>query len=687
MSWTTEKGLYAMRRQRILLVSLTLGVITALTFGLAGIVTHSTSHARAASLNLTQYVNPFIGTTNSGDTFPGADYPTGMVQWSPDTTSNPPGGYYYGDNTIKNFSLTNFSGRGCSDEQDIPFMPYVGAVNTSPATSPSTYYSTFAHSSESASPGYYKVHLDGPNVTTELTATARTGQGQFTYQPSSQSTMLINPGGSINGNTSNTGFTIVGNNEVTGYDTSTVGCGGNHYTLYFAAYFDHTFTSEGTWNGSTVNHGSTSSTGAQSGAYVTFGTNNVQVLHVRVGISYVSLANAQANLTAESPSFNFSGTQSAASTAWNTLLNTIQVAGGTTNETTAFYTALYHSLIHPNIFDDSNGQYLGFDNKVHTVASGHHQYENISSWDLYRSLIRLRAIITPSETADIAQSLVNDAQQGDGHLPRWEQKNADSFGMNGDGADVEIADAYAYGDTGFDTAGALTAMVNGQAITRGSSSLNDYVNKGYVTQQDAGNSAVATQEYTNDDFALAEFAKALGNTTDYTTYLQRSNNWVNLFDSGAGGYIFPKNSDGSYASTSITSGTGFQETDSSQSTWMESFDLASLFSKIGGNAAVVSRLDTFFTKLNDGTNSQYAYMGNEPNEEAPWAMTGPARHRTPPASPAASRRSFSPTPPAAFPATTMVARHLPGWSLRIWASTLTFRVWPVSSLAARFSQR
>ena len=197
--------------------------------------------ARASNLNLTQDVNPFIGTSpggssfgfggDSGDTFPGATYPMGMLQWSPDTTSNLPGGYYYPDTTIKGFSLTHFSGRGCTVYQDIPFMPFVGTVNGSPATNGSTYNSSFSHSSESAHPGYYSVHLDGPNVTVALSVTRRTGLGQFTFPSSSASTMIINAGGSINGNT-NSGATITASsNEVTGFDTSTVGCGSNHYTL------------------------------------------------------------------------------------------------------------------------------------------------------------------------------------------------------------------------------------------------------------------------------------------------------------------------------------------------------------------------------------------------------------------------------------------------------------------------
>ena len=599
-----------MKHHAILRASLLFSLATALALGLLGfspfIGGSRVASARALSqMNLTQYVNPFIGTNpcpgcnygfsfDTGDVFPGALYPMGMVQLSPDTPSNSPGGYYYPDTTIKDFSLTHFSGRGCTDSQDIPFMPFVGSSSSS---------SSFSHSSEVAHPGYYKVQLSGPNVTVELTATLHTGMAQLTYPSSTQSGLHLNAGGSINGSSNASVAINTGSQEVTGQTTSSIGCGSSHYTLYFAAYFDQPFSS--------------SSGNGTSAATVFFNTTSNHVVHARFGISYVSLANAEANLAAENNgSASFSTIQSQADAAWNTRLNAIQVAGGTATQQTVFYTALYHTFIHPNIFSDVNGQYMGFDSQVHTAASGHAQYENISSWDLWRTQIPLRAIVAPSEAADIAQSLVNDAQQGDGHLPRWEQKNADSKGMNGDGADIEVADIYAFGDTGFDTSGALSAMVNGQSKIR--AGYTDYVSKGYVTQADAGNSAVSTQEYTNDDFALSQFAQALGNTSDYQTYLQRSNNWTNLFNSSAGGYIFPRNSDGSYASTSPTSGTGFQENDSAQSTWMEPFNLASLISKMGGNSTVVSRLNNFFTQLNAGTNSQYAYMGNEPSLETPW---------------------------------------------------------------------
>ena len=576
---------------------------------------------------LTDYVNPLIGTApggskfgftgDSGDVFPGATYPAGMMQWSPDTTSNIPGGYNYLDSTIKGFSLTHFSGRGCTAYQDIPFMPYLGLPTVSPAANKSLYQSSFAHSSEYAHPGYYQVHLNTPNTEVELSVTARTGIARFTYPASRAATMLINAGGSINGN-SNAAVTIVpGNREVTGFDTSTVGCGNNHYKLYFAAQFDRPFTTYGTWNKSAVNPGSTTGESAHAGAYVSFNTTSNTVVQVKVGISFVSIANAQSNLAAEQSGFNFTSVRLSADAAWNSRLGSIVVQGGSEAEKTVFYTALYHASIHPNIFSDDNRQYIGFDGKVHTLAKSQHaQYENIAGWDQYRSLFPLLATLFPTEASDIAQSLVNDARQGDGHLPRWEQANADSRGMNGDDGSVIVAEAYAFGARNFDTAAALKAMLHGQANIR--NYFSDYLKYGYVTANSTGFSAAITQEYSIDDFASAQFAKSLGDMHDYQLLSQRANNWQNLFNMETG-YMQPRNSDGSWAGNSDpASDTGFQEGSAAQYSWMEQFNLRTLFAKMGGNGAVVNRLDTFFTRLNDGPNSAFAFMGNEPSFEVPW---------------------------------------------------------------------
>jgi len=584
--------------------------------------------------DLTQYVNPFVGTSpggtqfggagDSGNTFPGAAYPFGMVQWSPDTTTRLAGGYTYADTQIKDFSLTHFSGRGCTVYQDIPITPFVGVPTMSPANNPLRYATSFTHADELAQPGYYRVALRQLGVTAELTSTLHTGVGRFTFPPSNAATLLLNVGGSINGVSAAAVTVNPALGEVTGYATSMVGCGPNPYTIYFAARFDRPFSGYGAWDGASVTPGATARTGAGVGAYVSFDTTSQPVVNAQVAVSFVSVANAQDNLARETPpqpdaSQRFDTARQAARAAWNVRLNGIRIAQGTLAQLMTFYTALYHVFFHPNVFSDANGQYLGFDGKVHSVAPGHAQYENITTWDGYRSQVRLLALLAPAETSDIAQSLVNDARQGDGHLPRWEQANADSHGMNGDGAAPYIASAYAFGATQFDTAGALSAMLHGQALVR--EGLSDYRSLGYVAATTMFNSAAITLEYSNDDFAIAQFAQALGGAANQAItqkYLRRATNWRTLFNAQSG-YIQPRNADGSWAAGfSPTSDAGFQEGDAAQYTWMVPFDLPTLAARLGGDAVMISRLDTFFTQLNAGPSSPYAFMGNEPTFEAPW---------------------------------------------------------------------
>jgi putative alpha-1,2-mannosidase len=205
------------------------------------------------------------------------------------------------------------------------------------------------------------------------------------------------------------------------------------------------------------------------------------VVQAKVGISYVSTANAVANRTAENSGWDFAGVQSAAQSTWNSVLGRVQIAGGTSNQQTVFYTALYHSLLHPNVISDSNGQYYGFDGKTDTVDSGHSAaYANYSGWDVYRSQAQLEALVDPQAASDTAQSMVDDYSQT-GQFPKWSENNGESYVMVGDPADEIIADYYAFGATDFDSATALTDMIaEGTTANNNRPGLNYLQQLGYL---------------------------------------------------------------------------------------------------------------------------------------------------------------------------------------------------------------
>jgi predicted alpha-1,2-mannosidase len=608
----------------------------------------------AAAADLAANVNTFSGTQPGGpdfgtgggaeNTFPGADVPFGMVQWSPDTAIDQPGGYYYPDNRIRGFSLTHFSGAGCDAAEDLPFMPYVGAVTTSPASDPTRYWSTFSHTHEAAAPGYYGVTLDN-GTTTELTATQRSGMARITYPITNQATLLVNVSGSINGVTD--AQVDIGKNTISGWATSGHFCGGaNVYRVYFSATFDRNFTSIGTWHNDAVSPGiasvrsgtvptrashttkrasvtaapTVSVSGPGSGGFVTFDNSASHTVSVRVGLSYVSVASAAANAKVEQGKKTFDTVAKAARTSWNARLGEIQITGGTPAQRTVFYTAMYHALLQPNVFSDSDGRYIGFDGMTHQAATGHAQYANFSGWDIYRSEAQLLALLAPHEAADIAQSMFNQAHQAGDVWDRWSQNNGFEGVMVGDPYHSIVATMYAFGATDFDTSGALASMVHGATTVQPPNvmymerpGLADYQSLGYLPGDPS-----TTLEYTSADFGIAQLADRLGDTAARQKFMARAQYWENLFNP-ANGYLQPRNRDGSFMTPfDPASPNPYVEGNGAQYTWMVPYDPRGLFNAMGGDAAVRARLDTFFSQLNAGNTKPYAFLSNEPSSEAPY---------------------------------------------------------------------
>jgi predicted alpha-1,2-mannosidase len=599
--------------------------------------------AQSPTGDLASYVDPFIGTApapgtgygpefDGGDVFPGAASPTGMLFWSPDTVEHRlPGGYDFQDRTIKGFSLTHFSGRGCTVYQDVPLMPISGTLTASPAAQPAQTPSTFSHNNEQAQPGYYAVTLDS-GIEVELTVTQRTGQGAVTFPPAtSTGTLTIDAGGSVNDVFDSQVAIDPDHQLVSGSVESQVGCGTDHYTLHFAIAFDRPFAGYGTWEEDRLKPGATSARATHSGAFISFDTSDVAQVRLKPAISYVSVANALANLESESPGWDLQHTRESTRQAWNDVLGKIQVSGGSNADLRVFYTALYHAFFHPNLFSDANGDYVGFDDRVHQVGPGHAHYHNIPGWDQYRSLIQLRAMLAPEQTSDIIQSLVDDALQGGGGMPRWEQANRNSAGMVGDSPGVYVANAYAFGAREFDTRAALHALDAGASVpgTRSGGQLvrewlDPWLSLGYVPDQPS-----ISLEYATDDFGIAQLAGFLGDGARRDAYLRRAAGWVQTFNP-ATGYVESRDAAGGFSSAEHAQlCCGFVEGNATQYTFMVPFDYAGLISRLGGNAAAVARLDDFFAELNAGQNRPHAWIGNEPSLSAPWAYDfAGAPHKT-----------------------------------------------------------
>jgi predicted alpha-1,2-mannosidase len=415
----------------------------------------------------TSLVDTFVGTSGTAaggpiDTFPGADLPFGMVQWSPDTPpQNAGGGYEYSDKQITGLSLTHLSGPGCNVFGDFGILPIAGALPSSPATASQP----FAHASEQIAPGWYVVSVGEPAVRAELTVTMRTGIGRFTFPATSQANLLVNVASNQAG-VLGSNVRIDGSNEISGSATSGFFCGmPDQYTVYFVAQFDRPFRAHGTWQAARLFPDASSAQGPAAGAWLTFDAMQNREVQMKVGLSFVSTAGARANLAAESSGWNLIGVRDRATEKWSAMLHRITIDGGTTLQQRMFYSAFYHTLLHPNVISDVTGEYRGFDGRVHRVAAGHAEYANYSDWDIYRTEVPLLALIAPSETSDMVQSLV-DAYRQEGWLPRWPLVDGTTSVMGGDSVDAVIGGAYAFGARAFDTRGALAAMIKGATSTQ-----------------------------------------------------------------------------------------------------------------------------------------------------------------------------------------------------------------------------
>jgi len=626
----------------------------------------------AQAADLAGEVNPFIGTTNGGNTFPGATLPFGMVAFSPEETPLPgrnypiaaPGGYEWRVNGIKGFSLTHLSGTGCTGASgDVPIMPLTKPVELSPAADDSfaMYASLFDHHAEEASPGWYRVALT-TGVTAELSATLRTGSARFTWPKDKPANLLFRTSDSEIGSSDASVSVDPAKREVTGSVTSGNFCGylspdrrESYYTLYFVAELDQPFMAGGAWQDLTLTPGAREARGGTtygdrghppgrkgSGAWIVFDPATAPVVNMRVGISYVSLANARANLAAENPKGTpLEQVRDAARKTWNAKLGQIAVKGGTKDERTVFYTALYHVLLGENTYSDGNGDYLGFDKKVHKVEGRQHvQYANFSGWDVYRSQLQFVTWLDPKIGSDIAQSLLNQANQNGGVWDRWTHLTGATSVMNGDPSPPAIAAIYAFGGRDFDVKAAYASLVKAATIPtaldlshRGCPvqcvgerpGLDQWLKLHYMPTNAPGwGSAADTLELAAADFGVAQLAEAMGDTANARLFRQRAGWWRNLFNP-ATGYIQPRNADGSWKTVdfNVENDDDYVEGSGAQYLWMVPFDPKGLFDTLGGVDKASARMDSFFYAPGGAlavTKSGYSHteLDNEPSIASPW---------------------------------------------------------------------
>lgn len=476
------------------------------------------------SNRLTDYVNPFIGTATLWDStelgykptrrawgaevYPGASLPNSMVQVTPVTMWRSGSGYQYEDTVIYAFVHTS------KGHWNLCYVPFIGV---SGEVEPKTYYSSYSHEHESASPGYYQVYLEKYDINAEVTSTLRCAYHKYTYKDGKNKKLLADLARS-NEHVKDWKLEKRDNNVFIGYQKA-------GSTFYFYAVTNHKIR-----NIESLKDDETEV------SVVNFLDNDdiAEPLELKVGFSYVSVENAKENLESEMLAKSFSQVRTEAEESWEKLLSKIRVIGGTEEEKETFYSTFYRSFLWPILLSDANGEFV--DANGNTVNKGFRYYSNPSFWDDYRNKLILLGMISPDVATDVIKSITDRGKIG-GFMPTF---------FHGDHASTFVTGSYLRGIRDFDVQAAYELLLNNAFVEGGGKGpmggrrfIKEYMEQGWISEDDITNpkletvakaAVTKTQEYAYDDYATALLAKELGDSENYEKLMKRTDSYKHLFD-------------------------------------------------------------------------------------------------------------------------------------------------------------
>lgn len=627
--------------------------IAALLSGIFVIVAEGRA-AQPAPGPLGRRVNPFIGSGGNpyvcGNVSPAASLPFAMVRLGPDTVSRSgrratnSSGYYYHDDRILGFSHTRLSGTGATDGGNFLVLP---CTETQPPSGTRPDEVRFDHKDEVAFPGYYALTLPESGIKAELTATRRVGVHRYTFANNTKPRILLDVTSVLGRGKSKDGKVrvLADRNEIEG-SVHTFGSFSGRYggiKVYFAARFSQPFAAIGTWQGDSFVRDRLTAAGNRVGVDLLFDANAQRpTVELKLAISYVSVQNARSNLEAEVGAAGFDQVLQRAIEAWEGKLGRIRVTGGSDKEQTIFYSALYHSFLMPSVFSDVNGDYLGFDGKVHR-ATGFQFYTDMSLWDTFRTTHPLYTLIAPAEHRDMLVSLTEMAKQG-GYLPRWPSGNGYTNSMFGTPADIVVAEAYLKGIRGFEVEVAYEAMrKTALGPTRnsrfsGRAGIEDYLQFHYCPCDRMRQSVARTLEYSYSDYAIARLAEALGRREDAALFDAHAQYYRNLWNPRTQ-YFQPRDARGeffadfrptllTYLDLAEKYTTAYVEGSALQWRWAVPFDAQGLVSLFKSPAYFVEELEQFFAKSTPAVGALpngYYWHGNQPDLYAAFLFNAAGR--------------------------------------------------------------
>jgi len=650
-------------------ILLALGILLIVTLGI-GISYQLTVHIKPNQMKIPvkpgvmgHWVNSFIGTGGfptytSADDIPGVTVPFGMVRLSPDTEfflgsifgdekTVSTAGYYYADHKIMGFSHTRMIGTGAYEGGHFRVVPTIAEIGQKNYRSGQ--YIEFSHSNETAFPGYYAVYIPKMGIFAELTATEHVGVHRYTFSKVVKPHILIDVSSALgNGKTTEGQVQVFPEKQEVAGAIRTFGSFASRYggvKIYFAARFSQPFSDFAVWSNTNYFKKQTTIQGDNIGVDLSFNkVDSMQVVELKLGISYVSIKNARENLESETGTYHFDQMVDKAKQAWEEKLSLIKIEGGSDDQKKIFYTALYHSLQMPTLFNDVNGDYMGFDKKVHQTTDFRY-FTDLSLWDTFRTIHPLYTLIVPKDQRDMMVSLVKMCEQG-GVLPRWPSGYGYTGSMLGASADIVLTESYLKGIHDFDVEKAYQAM-------RKAALAIDIPKEGFKPREGMANcllyqycpadlmdrSVSKTLEYAYADDAVSKLAKALGHEEDAKLFAGHSKFYRNVWNPESQ-YFQARNASGkfvkkfkplklTYLDFDREYTNAYVEGSALQWRWAVFFDPEGLISLFKDKAYFVKELNDFFA-LSDsarGTWSpgSYYWHGNEPDLHAAYLFNSAGR--------------------------------------------------------------
>lgn len=574
----------------------------------------ATAFSSQAQKQLTKYVNPFLGTATLWDSidigykpthrtwgaevFPGSSLPNAMVQLTPVTLFRSGSGYQYEDTVIYAFIHTS---KGHWNLGHIPLLPATGKFTTDDYSSP------YSHKNESAQPGYYQVYLERYGVNAELTSTLRCAFHKYTFK-AGQSKKLIADLSRSNERVRSWEINQEGENVFKGFQQT-------GEKMYFYAVANHS-----------IKNIESQKSEKNEISIVNF-NDSPKTLEIRIGFSFVSIANARENLEKEMLAKSFQQVRDEATKTWESLLSKIIVSGGTERQKGLFYSTLYRSFLWPALRSDVNREFTDQEGKV--VNKGFNYYTEPSLWDDYRNKLVLLGMLSPEVTEDVIKSMIDKGEKSGGFMPTF---------FHGDHAAPFISGTYLRGIKGFDVKSAYNQLLrNATMENKSRPRVMEYIEKGYISEPDladpkletvAAAGVTKTLEYAYDDYSVALLAKELGDTDNYDMLMKRTGNFKNMFDPSTGfmrGRLasgdWIKNFDPEFIYYEYM----YREANAWQSTFFAPHDINGLIGLYNSPADFEKKLDDLFSIPYKGAEAynisgfigQYCH-GNQPDHSFPW---------------------------------------------------------------------